>query len=84
MAEATTTQVEAGKQKRSKDEKVKERASTASTSDQARQEIRRARRLAVEGKPTPEATHTVSIAGVLALLDLAGAVRENGRRSPKA
>jgi hypothetical protein len=64
-----------------KENQVKEgAASTASTYEQrARQEIRRARRLAVNGTPTPEATFNLSIAGVLALLDVAGAIRENRR-----
>jgi len=44
----------------------------------ARQEIRRARRLVNDGEPTPEATFAVSIASVLALLDLAAAIREHG------
>jgi hypothetical protein len=43
----------------------------------ARQEIRRARRLVNDGQPTPEATFAVSIANVLALLDLAAAIREH-------
>jgi hypothetical protein len=43
----------------------------------ARQEIRRARRLVTDGQPTPEATFAVSIANVLALLDLAAAIREH-------
>ena len=47
----------------------------------ARQEIRRARRLVTDGQPTPEATFAVSIAGVLALLDLASAIREQGSKS---
>jgi hypothetical protein len=46
----------------------------------ARQEIRRARRLVTDGQPTPEATFAVSIAGVLALLDLASAIREQGSK----
>lgn len=44
----------------------------------ARQEIRRARRLVTDGQPTQEATFAVSIASVLALLDLASAIREHG------
>ena len=47
----------------------------------ARQEIRRARRLVTDGQPTPEATFAVSIANVLALLDLASAIREHGGKS---
>jgi hypothetical protein len=47
----------------------------------ARQEIRRARRLVTDGQPTPEATFAVSIANVLALLDLAAAIREHGGKS---
>jgi hypothetical protein len=46
----------------------------------ARQEIRRARRLVTDGQPTPEATFAVSIAGVLALLDLASAIRDQGSK----
>ena len=47
----------------------------------ARQEIRRARRLVTDGQPTPEATFAVSIANVLALLDLAAAIREHGGKA---
>ena len=47
----------------------------------ARQEIRRARRLVTDGQPTPEATFAVSIANVLATLDLAAAIREHGGKS---
>jgi hypothetical protein len=43
----------------------------------ARQEIRRARRLVNDGQPTPEANFAVSVAGVLAMLDLAAAIREH-------
>lgn len=43
----------------------------------ARQEIRRARRLASDGQPTPEANFALSIANVLAMLDLASAIREH-------
>jgi hypothetical protein len=84
MAEATTaqTRVAAGTEKRPKEKKVKEDASMAGTyEEQARQEIRRARRLVVDGKPTPEANFKLSVASALALLDLAGAIRENGRAS---
>jgi hypothetical protein len=31
------------------------------------------------GKPTPEANFKLSVASALGLLDLAGAIRENGR-----
>ena len=47
----------------------------------ARQEIRRARRLVTDGQPTPEATFAVSIANVLAVLDLAAAIREHGGKA---
>ncbi len=47
----------------------------------ARQEIRRARRLVTDGQPTPEATFAVSIANVLAMLDLAAAIREHGGKA---
>jgi hypothetical protein len=43
----------------------------------ARQELRRARRLVNEGQPTPEANFAVQVAGVLATLDLAAAIREH-------
>lgn len=43
----------------------------------ARQELRRARRLVQDGQPTPEASFAVSIASVLATLDLASAIREH-------
>ena len=43
----------------------------------ARQEIRRARRLVSDGQPTPEANFAISVAGVLAMLDLAAAIREH-------
>ena len=47
----------------------------------ARTEIRRARRLVTDGQPTSEATFAVSVANVLALLDLAASIRESGERS---
>lgn len=43
----------------------------------ARQEIRRARRLVNDGQPTPEANFAIQVAGVLATLDLAAAIREH-------
>jgi hypothetical protein len=43
----------------------------------ARQEIRRARRLVNDGQPTPEANFAVQVAGVMAMLDLAAAIREH-------
>jgi hypothetical protein len=66
MAEATTP--DASGNGNAEGEKMKERASTADTYEEgAWQEIRQARRLAVDGKPTPEATLHLSIASVLAL-----------------
>jgi hypothetical protein len=49
----------------------------------ARQELRRARRHFSDGQPTPEANFAVSVANVLALLDLAAAIREHGNRQAK-
>jgi hypothetical protein len=43
----------------------------------ARQEIRRARRLVTDGQPSAEANFAVQVAGVLAMLDLAAAMRES-------
>jgi hypothetical protein len=43
----------------------------------ARHEIRRARKLVKDGEPTPEASFALSIANVLATLDLAAAIREH-------
>ena len=42
----------------------------------ALRELRRARKLVKDGEPTPEASFAVATANVLALLDLASAIRD--------
>lgn len=59
----------------------KEKATTRGFETLARQEIRRARRLVPDGQPTAEAQFAVSVAGVLAMLDLAAAIREHQQGS---
>jgi len=51
----------------------------------ALRELRRARKLVKDGEPTGEATFAVATANVLALLDLASAIRDaNGARTTAA
>lgn len=47
-------------------------------STMAMRELRRARKLFKDGEPTPEAQFVVASANVIALLDLASAIREHG------
>jgi hypothetical protein len=78
MVEAHDT-TEPGETSPPEDEKRTKKAKESSRGFEAiaRQEIRRARRLVTDGQPTPEANFAVSVAGVLAMLDLAAAIREH-------
>lgn len=78
MVEAEDMQAQAEDTPDGGEERKEKRPKEGGYETIARQEIRRARRLVVDGQPTPEATFSVSIANALALLDLAAAIREHG------